>query len=265
MLGVANTATAARRVQLPLLPDFGTTAHLAQGSTMPSALVELNLPASGDRTAAYIALSRVRRREDLFILRPFDATKLRRKATKASVDILLRRLRADLRDCDEGSKMCMCCRTMHPRSAFVDATSKSTAQWMGSDRRCLKCLARDKCERNAATSAKRRARKCHGPGCSGAMLPRTAFGRSQRNEDQPWCIKCNSARLDTRTCGGACGKSLPVSDFSNEQLKAFKSQQIAPKCRSCAATSAAPFVAGISAAVQCVHCEPGLLRGALSE
>eukprot|EP00660_Eupelagonema_oceanica_P019630 gene19630-biopygen26024 len=57
-LGVANTATAVNRLQLPLLPAFGTTAHLAQGSTMPSAIVELNLPPSGDRTAAYIALSR---------------------------------------------------------------------------------------------------------------------------------------------------------------------------------------------------------------
>eukprot|EP00660_Eupelagonema_oceanica_P019254 gene19254-biopygen33633 len=135
-LGVAKTATEITRLQLPLLPNFGMTMHLAQGTTLPSALVELNLPSSGDRTAAYIALSRVRRREDLFILRAFDPSHLRRKATKASVDILLQRLRGDLRDCDEGSKLCMRCRKMRPRSAFVDAATHSTRQWMSNDRRC---------------------------------------------------------------------------------------------------------------------------------
>eukprot|EP00663_Eupelagonemidae_sp_cell21sb_P013031 gene13031-biopygen7621 len=76
-------------MQLPIVPDFGTTARLAQGATMPSALVELNLPPSGDESATYVALSRVRHRKDLFILRPFNTDKLRRKGSKAAVDILL--------------------------------------------------------------------------------------------------------------------------------------------------------------------------------
>jgi len=60
---------------------------------MGTALVELNIPPSGDATAAYVALSRVRTRETLFILREFDFDKLRRSGSKAGVDILLQRLR----------------------------------------------------------------------------------------------------------------------------------------------------------------------------
>ena len=76
---------------------------------MKTALVELNIPSGGDATAAYVALSRVRSREDLYILRAFDVSKLRRSGSKAGVDILLQRLRGELGDDEEGSKRCMRC------------------------------------------------------------------------------------------------------------------------------------------------------------
>eukprot|EP00666_Eupelagonemidae_sp_cell4sb_P018055 gene18055-biopygen35736 len=115
-----GTATSVRRLQVPLLPDWASTAHLAQGATLPSVLVDLcPLVSSGESTAAYIALSRVRRLQDLHILRDFDATRLRRGGTKASVDILLHRLRGTLSDATE-RKRCVRCRTMLPRRAFID-------------------------------------------------------------------------------------------------------------------------------------------------
>eukprot|EP00662_Eupelagonemidae_sp_cell21_P057590 gene57590-biopygen62549 len=106
------------------------TAHLAQGDTLPSALVELNLPPSGDQSATYVALSRVRHRDDLYILREFDVSNLRRKGSKAGADILLQRLRADLRYAEEGSKQCHGCKEHKKRSAFVSAVTKCTRQWL---------------------------------------------------------------------------------------------------------------------------------------
>ena len=107
---------------------------------MRTALVELNIPPSGDATAAYVALSRVRTRESLFILRDFDSKKLRRSGSKAGVDILLQRLRGELTDEEEGSKRCMGCRRLKKRSGFVSASTKSTRQWESRDRRCLECM-----------------------------------------------------------------------------------------------------------------------------
>eukprot|EP00662_Eupelagonemidae_sp_cell21_P057382 gene57382-biopygen58260 len=231
--GAARTATGIRRLQLPLVPDYGSTAHLAQGSTMPTALVELNMPSSGDATAAYVALSRVRRREDLYILRDFDSTKLRRSGSKAAVDILLQRLRGDLADNAEGTKECMAprCRKQKPRSAFVSRETKSTRQWLSRDRRCLDCLALDKRERDEALrhrAQERRSkgeawsakhvvgrRKCHGDGCAGALCPRDAFSPSQRDVPKPKCIECLSGpRSPTRKCHGACGKSITLRPLS---------------------------------------------------
>ena len=52
-------------------------------------------------------LSRVRTADALYILRDFDVSKLRRSGSKAGVDILLKRMRGDLGDDEEGTKMCL--------------------------------------------------------------------------------------------------------------------------------------------------------------
>ena len=114
---------------------------------MPSALVELNIPPSGDATAAYVALSRVRHRDHLFILRQFAVDKLRRSGSKAAVDILLQRLRGQLAPNAEGSKRCTGCKQLKRRSAFVSSTTKCTRQWFSQKRRCLQCLSADRADR----------------------------------------------------------------------------------------------------------------------
>eukprot|EP00660_Eupelagonema_oceanica_P019212 gene19212-biopygen32177 len=65
-LGSAKSSTGVRRLQIPLLPAYGLTAHRAQGATLPSALVDLQgmSGAFGDASATYVALSRVRRLQD---------------------------------------------------------------------------------------------------------------------------------------------------------------------------------------------------------
>ena len=63
------------RTHFPLVPRFSCTAHKSQGQTLPKAIVDL-VPRSGVKKVeiefSYVPLSRVRRLEDLTILRPFD-------------------------------------------------------------------------------------------------------------------------------------------------------------------------------------------------
>ena len=66
------------RSQLPLAPGWAITCHAAQGTTLDAAVVELNLPPGANPIAAYIAISRVRHREDLLILSRFSPDVFRR-------------------------------------------------------------------------------------------------------------------------------------------------------------------------------------------
>ena len=61
-----------RRHQLPLTPAFAMTAHAAQGQTFSKgAIVDLNIGGRSSTMSSYVALTRVERREDLLIYRPF--------------------------------------------------------------------------------------------------------------------------------------------------------------------------------------------------
>ena len=63
-----------RRRQLPLTPAFAMTAHAAQGQTFSTgAIVDLKLGGSSSAMSSYVALTRVERRSDLIIYRPFSA------------------------------------------------------------------------------------------------------------------------------------------------------------------------------------------------
>ena len=59
----------------PIVPRFSCTSHKAQGKTLSKAIVDLVRPEGNKSNAlsfAYVPLSRVRRLEDLTILRDFD-------------------------------------------------------------------------------------------------------------------------------------------------------------------------------------------------
>ena len=60
------------REQLPLAPAFAITAHGAQGQTLPAAIVELQIGRGVSIIASYVAITRVRRRQDILIFRKFD-------------------------------------------------------------------------------------------------------------------------------------------------------------------------------------------------
>ena len=72
------------RRHFPLVPRFGCTAHKSQGETLSKAIVDLVQPPFIKHFKienAYVPLSRVRRLEDLTVLRTFDPNVL-----KAQVD-----------------------------------------------------------------------------------------------------------------------------------------------------------------------------------
>eukprot|EP00660_Eupelagonema_oceanica_P019787 gene19787-biopygen11159 len=240
-LGAAGTATSVRRNQIPVLPDFGCTAHLCQGTTMTSALVDLDIPPGGDTTASYVAISRVRTRNDLFILRPFDVDQLRRGGSKAGVDILLRRLRGELGRFDEGSKECMGCHRLKPRSAFVSPDSLCTRQWNARksiNRRCLQCLTLERRERDARQRSEHSGlhkRVCHGVLCAGTRQPRTAFHHRQLlpSVSKPVCNQCR-AHARSYLCCSTCGCEKHASEFSAQQLHHDRQAAV---CTSCAASN----------------------------
>ena len=76
-----NEKVSVNRTHFPLVPRFSCTAHKSQGQTLSKAIVDL-VPVHGKTGGigiefAYVPLSRVRRLEDLTILRPFDPSVLK--------------------------------------------------------------------------------------------------------------------------------------------------------------------------------------------
>ena len=74
-----------KRLHFPLVPRFSVTFHKSQGMTLSKAIVDLVPPIRKGRRNpdpigiefAYVPLSRVRRLEDLTILRMFDPAVLK--------------------------------------------------------------------------------------------------------------------------------------------------------------------------------------------
>ena len=80
-----------KRLHFPLVPRFSVTSHKSQGMTLGKAIVDLVPPIrKGKRKPdpvgiefAYVPLSRVRRLEDLTILRMFDPSVLKVQVNKS--------------------------------------------------------------------------------------------------------------------------------------------------------------------------------------
>ena len=80
------------RCHFPIVPRFACTAHKSQGMTLDKAIVDLvpqpNLKSPIDINFAYVPLSRVRRLEDLVILRPSDANVIKVKPNPACLAMM---------------------------------------------------------------------------------------------------------------------------------------------------------------------------------
>ena len=80
------------RCHFPIVPRFACTAHKSQGMTLDKAIVDLvpqpTLKSPVDINFAYVPLSRVRRLEDITILRPFNADVMKVKPNPACLAMM---------------------------------------------------------------------------------------------------------------------------------------------------------------------------------
>ena len=90
---------AVTRRQLPLIPGFAMTAHCSQEKTLAAALLDLNVDTRVDKSFGVVAASRVKRREDLLILRPFPRFLFQRGVSEGP-QLLLQKLRGESLDWD---------------------------------------------------------------------------------------------------------------------------------------------------------------------
>ncbi|CAK0825765.1 unnamed protein product [Prorocentrum cordatum] len=131
-----------KRRQFPLAPAFGVTAHSAQGQTFKQGIiVDLRIGGGTSPLSSYVALTRVRRREDMLIFRPFDRAPYTQKERKGP-GLLLQSLRGDPMDWDAIEKefmpagKCALCSAVKYKNQFA------LGQWSRDDglRVCKLCL-----------------------------------------------------------------------------------------------------------------------------
>ena len=80
------------RSHFPIVLRFSCTAHKSQGQTLQKAIIDL-VPRNGNIKNvgiefSYVPLSRVRRLQDLIILRPFDSAILKIPKSEALTEML---------------------------------------------------------------------------------------------------------------------------------------------------------------------------------
>jgi len=113
-----------RRFQVPLGPAFAITAHASQGQTLEAAIVDLQQGVGVSTIASYVAMTRVKRREDLLIYRPFDRDVFTTGAPLGPT-LLLQWLRGEAVDWEAvGRKLapkrrCVGCREFYNKQAYT--------------------------------------------------------------------------------------------------------------------------------------------------
>ena len=86
-----STKITVKRTALPLVPAFSITTHKSQGQTLSKIIIDLVMPPGPMELASiYVPLSRVKRLEDLIILRPFPQDVLQLKPNNAQLEELNR-------------------------------------------------------------------------------------------------------------------------------------------------------------------------------
>ena len=82
------------RFQVPLAPAYAITAHASQGQTLRAAILDLQLGRGVSAIASYVAMTRIRKLEDLLVFRDFN----REVFTQGPLEgptLLLRKLRGE--------------------------------------------------------------------------------------------------------------------------------------------------------------------------
>ncbi|CAF1405869.1 unnamed protein product [Rotaria magnacalcarata] len=86
-----TTKISIKRKALPLIPAYSMTTHKSQGQTLGKIIIDLVMPPGPVEVAsAYVPLSRVKRLDDLLIIRPFEFAALQVKPSTAKREELKR-------------------------------------------------------------------------------------------------------------------------------------------------------------------------------
>jgi len=96
-IGRPNPKLHIDRWQLPLAPAFAITAHASQEQTLGSAIVDARIGSESSPVAMYVALTRVKFKETLFIYRPSPLSSFTKKAL-LSQDSFLKHSRQEALD-----------------------------------------------------------------------------------------------------------------------------------------------------------------------
>ena len=86
-----STKISVKRKALPLIPAYRITTHKSQDQTLHKIIIDLVMPPGPIEVAStYVPLSRVKRLDDLVILRPFEFASLQVKPSAAQLEELNR-------------------------------------------------------------------------------------------------------------------------------------------------------------------------------
>ena len=217
-----------RRRQLPLTPAFAMTAHAAQGQTFSKgAIVDLNIGGSSSTMSSYVAMTRVERREDLLIYRPFPL-ELFNKGQKPGMDLLLRVWRHDKTIDWEAiekehmpSKFCPNCRCVKKKQLYHKTEWKRTDKDNHLVGNCMMCMARHTAD----------GEPCQCTVCW-TWLPEDAFPEHQRSWQSSHnrvCMGC----VEKRVCK-KCDVLKCAFEFTDKEWqRASWPQSIQGRCKGC--------------------------------
>ena len=209
------------RRQFPLAPGFATTAHAAQGQTYAEgAITDMQLGEGGDPMTAYIAVTRVRDREGLYIYRPFDASPYQ-KGCSVGRALLLQTWRGDcidwatLRTRYREEAACSECRERKPKSGYTAGQWKREA----AARVCRECV-----RNHAANNTPWQCSVCK------AWQDEAAFAKQYARPPCTFYRVCHTCEVQKPCC--KCGVAKPASAFGASAWKARHADRRC--CKDCA-------------------------------
>ena len=246
-----------KRFQVPLAPAYAMTAHAAQGRTLEAAIIDLRLGRGVSAIASYVAMTRVRRKEDLLIYRAFER-EVFMQGEPEGPSLLLRHLRGediDWKGVEEKHtpqrKCCGPCMTVRLKDRFsarewnnkMDPYCKACldkTKAQGTPQRCHRCrtwcrredfvatalsqIATHQLCRTCANQSLRRCAECH------ADKPESDYGVrywNRGNRDRK-CKVCMRNRKG-RKCS-VCGDHLEFPMFEPEQWHVADEIRVCWKC-----------------------------------
>ena len=235
--GRTKPQLAISRRQFPLAPAFASTAHAAQGQTLPQGVIaDLQIGATGNPFTSYVAMTRVKDRQHLLIYRPFDAKPFQR-GIGLGRDLLLRVWRQENIDWDAIRKANIEERPCSECFERKGTKAYTAGQWKRGDRErvCKECV-----WRHARAGCPWQCSICR------TWAPEDAFvGKAQASRRQSFRRVCATCR-QRKTCH-RCKQPLPEEAFDKRAWKTRNADRRI--CQSC--------IQKVKGRLTCANCKLG--------